>query len=143
MGSNQKMGYEGQLYIGPAGATASTLLTNCTDVTYNFDFETGKTTIRGDGTVIPIETEDVTLRKASIEWTMINDITDANLATVLAAAVAGNAIAIRTKDYAAGKGFDGDMVLKMEHGEPLSGEQTYKITATPSRAAGRYPLMYV
>jgi len=137
------MGFEGLLYIGAPGATASTLLTNCTDVTYNFDFDTGKTTIRGDGTVIPIETEDVTLRKASIEWTMINDVTDVNLATVLAAATAGTAIAIRTKDNVAGKGFDGDMVCKMEHGEPLSGEQTYKITATPSRAAGRLPQLYV
>jgi len=126
------------------GATATNLVTTVHgDVTYNFDMSTGKTTVRRDGTQIPIETEDVTLRKVSIEFTMANDVTDTSLQQLLAAAVAGTALAVRTKDYAAGKGYDGDMVFKMEHGEPLEAEQTYKFTGTPSRASGRAPQLYI
>ncbi len=74
---------------------------------------------------------------------MINDSTDTVLEAFRVAAFAGSALALRLKDYSAGKGFDGDVTIKMDHGEPLNGEQTYKFTATPTRSAGRSPSLYV
>jgi hypothetical protein len=138
------MGFEGQLFIGTAGTTAATQVTNLSDLNYNADFGKGNTTVRGTGAAPPIETEEVTSIKISgVEWTMINDITDTALQTILAAAYSGGRLAVRTKDYSTGKGIDADMTIKVEHGEPLNGEQTYKFSATPTRGAGRTPQLYV
>ena len=140
---NQKMGFEGRIYYGTAGSQASTLIENATDISEDFDFDEGSTTVRGDSTVAPVETGDVTVRKYSLEWTMVNDSTDTVLEALRVAAVAGTVVAIRGKDYAAGKGFDGDCKIKFKHGKPLKGEQTIQFTATPSRSAGRAPQLYV
>jgi len=138
-----KMGFEGRIYVGGTGSTAATLLENVKDIAYNLDIEKGDTTVRGDSTTVPIKTEDPTLRTVSIEWTMINDTTDANYEALRVAAAAGSAKAIRTKDHATGKGFDGDCSLSMQNGMPLAGEQTTQFTATPSRGYGRPPQLYV
>jgi hypothetical protein len=137
------MGFEGIILYGSTGSTASTQLLNVTDVAYNLDIEEGNTTVRGDSTTVPIETMDPTVRKVTIEWTMISDTSDASLAALRAAAYAGTGVALRTKDYAAGKGFDGDCFLKVEHGMPIKGEATHKFTATPSRSFSRAPVLYV
>ncbi len=140
--ANTKMGFEGLIYYGATGSTAATLLTNVKDINYNVDLERGDTTVRGDSTTIPIKTEDATLRTVSIEFTMINDITDTAFEAMRVAAAAGTGVAIRTKDYASGKGFDGDCTISMQNGMPLAGEQTTQFTATPSRGYGRAPLIY-
>jgi hypothetical protein len=57
----------------------------------------------------------------------------------LAAAAAGNPVALKTRDYMGGRGWDGDFELSMENGQPYRGEQTYKFTATPSDASARVP----
>jgi len=129
MPSGVKMGFEGEIYYGVAGSTAGTKLTNSRDITYNSDPTKGETTVRGDGSAPPIETERVVSVKFSIEWLMLRR-TDASLEALIAAAVVGTPVAIRTKDFAAGKGFDGDMTLSMKHGAPYKGEQTYAFTAT-------------
>ena len=46
-----------------------------------------------------------------------------------AAAATGAPIALRNKDYASGKGYDGDVTLGESEGEPLGGEQTLEFTA--------------
>lgn len=140
--ANVKMGFEGQVFQGATGSTATNQITNITDVSYNLDIEEGNTTVRGAGSSVPIETMDPTVLKTTIEFTMINDITDTILAALRAAAFGGTGIALRLKDYSAGKGFDGDVFLKCEHGEPIKGEQTFKFTATPSRSFGRAPVLY-
>lgn len=138
-----KMGFEGLAYYGAPGSTASTAITDSADLSYNLDVEKGNTTIRGDSTVPPIETEDVTIRKAQIEINMLNRTTDAVLEALRVAAASGAAVALRMKDHAAGKGFDGDVTLSEQEGRPLRGEQTIKFTATPTRSAGRTPSLYV
>jgi len=140
---NTKMGFEGLIYYGATGSTASTLLENTTDLAYNLDTETGDTTVRGDSTDIPIATEDVTELKVSIEWTMIDDITDTAYEALMAAAFAGDGVAIRTKAHSTGKGYDGDCTLKAQEGMPLNGSATTQFTATPSRSYGRAPQLRV
>ena len=138
-----KMGFEGEIYYGAAGATAATLLTNIRDENYDFDHGSGDTTVRGDGTAPPIETGRVTSRKVTLGWNMTNDPTDTALAALLAAAYGGTPVAIRTKDRAAGKGFDGDVYLKVKHGKPLKGEQTYDFSVDIVTRENRNPQLYV
>lgn len=137
------MGFEGLLYYGTAGSTAATLLTNCKDITLSMDVERGNTTVRGDSTVPPIETEDVTLRKVQIEFTMINDITDTAFAALNTATGTGAGVALRLKDYGSGKGPDADFTLSKSAPFPLNGEQAITFTATPSRSYGRAPTNWV
>jgi hypothetical protein len=127
-----KMGFEGQLFYGTAGSTAATQVTNCRDISYNVDIETGETTTRGDGSAPPIKTERVTGRMVDLSWQMLNKTTDTTLTALIAAAVAGTPVAIRTKSYSSGLGFDGDVILKFKLNKPLKGEQTYDWTATPN-----------
>ena len=141
--ANTKMGFEGQLFYGAAGSTASTLLGNTRDITLTFETEQGDTTKRGDGSAPPIETEDVTLRRVGIEFQMINDVTDSELAALEAAAAAGTPVALRGKDHSAGKGPDGDFILSRGKPLPLRGEQVITFTARPTRQSGRDPLPYV
>jgi hypothetical protein len=142
--SNIKMGFEGQVYFSATpGATATTLLENVKDANYNFDVEKGDTTVRGDGTVPPPKTEDVTIRNGTIDFTMIKDTTDTALEALLTAVYAGAGVAIRMKDFAAGKGYDGDCTGTVSRGKPLNGEQTLQFNFTPSRSYGRAPQFYV
>ena len=143
MADTIRMGFEGRALYGAAGATGSTDLTNTKDITYVMEPEKGDTTVRGAGTSPPIKTEKVTQRVASIEIVHLNDSADANLEAIRVAGYAGNPVAIRTKDYSAGKGFDGDCTGTVSRGKPLNGEQTLQISLTPSRSYGRAPQLYV
>ncbi len=141
--ANQKMGYEGILYTGTAGATATTQLENTRDITLEYDTEEGDTTVRGDSTGPPVNTSDPTALIVGLTFIMVNDITDSNFQTLSAAAAAGSLVALRGIDYSAGKGPDGDFHLKRSAPWPLKGEQVVTFTATPSRGAGRTPSLYV
>lgn len=137
------MGFEGLLYYGVAGSTGATLLENCRDITVTGDVGRGNTTVRGDGTSPPIETGDVTSIKLGIEFVMLNSKTDAALEALKAAAAAGTAVALRGKDYSAGKGPDGDFTLSQSKPWPLDGEQVITFTGEPTRGYGRAPQTYV
>lgn len=137
------MGFEGMLYYGIAGSTGSTLLENCRDITVSGDKEKGNTTVRGDSTGPPVETEDVTILKVQIEFIMLNSKTDTALEALKTAESTGNAVALRAIDFAAGKGPDGDFTLSASKPWPLNGEQVVTFTATPTRGYGRAPQTYV
>jgi hypothetical protein len=127
------MGFEGEMYYGAAGATAATKITNSQDINYELDFDEGDTTERGDGTLPPIETVEVTVRKISgLTLQMLNKEADATLAALLSAAATATPVAIRTKDKAAGKGVDADFFVKWKHGMPLKGQQTLEFTFRPT-----------
>jgi hypothetical protein len=136
---NTKMGFEGELYYGVAGQTAATKITNCRDVTIGIDPEKGDTTTRGDGSGPVVNSSRVVALSASLEWTMVNKADDTTLAALLAAAASGTPVALRGKDYAAGKGPDMDYTLAVQNGQPYKGEQTYQFTAEPTDEAGRTP----
>lgn len=140
--ANVKMGFEGLLYYGTAGSTASTLLENVKDITVSRDVERGNTTVRGTSAAPPIETEDVTTRKLQIEFVMIIDITDTSLEALRQAAANGTGVALRGKDYSSGKGPDADFTLSVSEPWPLNGEQAITFTATPTRSYGRAPVLY-
>lgn len=141
--SDNPMGFEGMLYSGVAGSTATTLLENCKDITIGGDNAKGNTTVRGDSSVPPIETEDVTIRKLTIEFVMLNSKTDTELERLKACAASGEAVALRGKDHAAGKGPDGDFTLSVSKPWPLEGEQVVTFSGSPTRGYGRAPLAYV
>lgn len=124
------MGYEAPLYIGTAGSQAATQVLKATDIDYTVDMEMGETTSRGDGTTVPIKGERPSTLSAEITFKMVNEASDTVLATLLAAARAGSAIAVYYKDRSSGKGFDGDMNIKVKLNTPLKGEQTYEFTCT-------------
>lgn len=140
--ASKKMGFEGLAYYGVAGSTAATLLTNTRDMAYNLATDKGDTTVRGDGTAPPIGTSRVTRRNFTITFNMVNKEGDTALEAMRVAAYAGTPVAIRMKDYASGKGYDGDVILECDHGKPLGGEQTYDFTAEPNDDL-RTPLPYV
>ena len=143
MAGTIRMGFEGQLFLGTAGSTAATLIENIKDISIDLGAERGDTTVRGDSTVPPIKTEDVTQRMSGIEFGMINDTSDTELTALLTAMALGEAVALRGKDYASGKGPDADFTLSAAWGQPLNGEQLITFTATPSRSYGRAPQSYV
>jgi len=138
-----KMGFEGLLYYGAAGSTAATQITNATDVSVSLDAEKASTSVRGAGSSVPINTEQVVAISFQAEWTMLDKSDDTTLEALKVAAAAGAGVALRMKDYSAGKGYDGDVTLSMKHGKPLKGEQTIVFTATPTDEGGRAPQLYV
>jgi Tfp pilus assembly major pilin PilA len=128
----KKQGFEGLIYYGTAGSTAATQITNSRDISETIDIEEGDTTVRGAGSSPPIKTSRVTGITYGLDWQMVEKSDDTTLTALKAAAVAGTPIAIRTKSYASGTGYDGDMVIKFKKGTPLKGEQTYDFTGVPN-----------
>lgn len=126
------MGFEGELFYGVAGSTAATRISNSRDITVDFTTEKGDTTVRGDGTAPPINTSRVTARGMTITFQMLVKSDDTTFAALMTAAAAGTPVAIRSKAYSTGLGYDGDMVLDWNHGKPLRGEQTIDFTGTPN-----------
>ena len=143
MATHFKMGFEGLVYYGAAGSTAATQLQNTGDINYVLSHERGDSTVRGDSSAPPIKTESVTARVAAVEFQMKNYASDTSLEAIRVASAAGTAVAIRTKDHSAGKGFDGDCHVEVSHPYPLAGEQVVTITCTPTRDGGRMPSLYV
>lgn len=141
------MGFEGMAYYGVAGATASTLLENAKDISFTLTSNKGNTTVRGDSSAAPIETQRTTMNIAAITIQMLNDNTDTALEALRQAAAGqgpdGNGVAIRLKDYTAGKGPDMDCEVEASNPYPLDGEQVIDFTLTPSRSYGRAPQLYV
>src|SRR4051812_19044130 len=122
--ATKKMGFEGLMYQGTAGSTGANQINNCRDITETFDIGEGDTTVKGDSSAPPIETSRVVSRKYAIDFQMLYKSDDTVFLTLMANAVAGTPVAIRSKAYASGLGFDGDMNIKWKHGKPLKGEQT-------------------
>lgn len=147
--ADQKMSFEGLAYYGTVGSTpgAGGLIPETRDMSMTFTSEKGSTTVRevdGSGNpVVPVETENVTVLKWQFDFQTLNVPGNAIIAALLAASFAGTPIALRTKDFASGKGYDGDVILEHKQGLSLRGEQTLDFTAKPTRAGGRRPQFYV
>ena len=137
-----KMGFEGLAYHGTKGSTASTLIANRVDVSFDVDPQMAPTTVAGPGTAPPVETEGVATIKWSCTIKMKNSTSDAVLAALRTAAASGNAVALRFKDNSAGKGYDGDCNVKETFGGNLNGEQTFDFAFTPNGDL-RAPALYV
>lgn len=131
----KRMGFEGKIYYGTAGSTASTELTIARDVSYKF--ENTEADISDRSSIINLY--DVGGVDFSLEFEINNQDTDAFVAAVRAAAIAGTAIAFRTRDKTAGWGVDGDFVVGIDESQALRDAQRIKVTAKPTDKNGRLP----
>jgi hypothetical protein len=136
-------GYQGILYYGTAGAQAPTQVTNCEDLQYDTEPERASTTVRGTGATPPIQTSKVVALKPVITWSMLMKSDDATLTALLAAARTGAAVALRTKSYASGLGFDGDCTIGVSHEMTLAGQSKFNFTAEATDDEGRSPQLNV
>ena len=124
-------GYAGQLFYGLAGATAGTQVLNCEDLNYTNPLDKIETTVRGAGVSVPKKSEKAVAVGAEITWSMIHKNGDAVLVSFLAASRTAALVALRTRSYSAGTGFDGDCTLTVTHEMTLKGQSKYNFTATP------------
>ena len=131
----KRMGFEGKTYYGTAGSTASTELTIVRDVSYAFS--NAEADISDRSSIINLY--DVGGVDFSLEFEINNQDTDAFVAAVRAAAIAGTAIAFRTRDKTAGWGVDGDFVVSIDESQALRDAQRIKVTAKPTDKNGRLP----
>ena len=139
----ESLGFQGLLYYGAAGSTATTQITDARDISVKIEPEKASTTKRGDGLTVPIKTEAVVAIGWSMDFSIVNDSDDAVCAALFAAAVLGNPLAFRAIPYLGGLGYDGDCTFSFQHGMPLAGEQQCDITATPTCESDRDPSLNV
>jgi len=130
-----KLGPDGILYYGASGSTPSTVVQHIRDVTVKTDPTKADTSSRDS----MLDTEETVGLKVAIDFEMLNRTDNAVLTALLTAAAAGNAVALKTRDYSGGRGWLGDFELSVENGQPYRGEQTYKFTATASSKSARVP----
>lgn len=131
----KRMGFEGKLYWGAAGSTASTELTIARDVSYKF--ENTEADISDRASIIDLM--DVAGVKFSLEFEVNNQDTDTFISTVRAAAIAGTAIAFRTRDKDSGWGVDGDFIVGVDESQALRDAQRIRITCSPTDKNDRVP----
>ncbi len=124
-----KLGLDAQLFIGDAGATASTEMKNCKDVTHNL--ETGEadiTTRAAEGWRITA----ATLKDASLEFEMVWDTEDTGFNKIQNAYFSNGAIALFASD-GEGNGLDADFVVtSFSRSEPLEEALTVSVTCKPT-----------
>lgn len=129
MAGRKRVSFEGKIYHGTAGSTAATEMGNITEVTENFTAKEAEVTEKGISG-IPNTAVEITEMSYDISFTMYEKDGDTSLAAIRAAAAAGTPIALRTKAYDSGIGFDGDVVIVSKGlGKPMGGAQTHQFTA--------------
>jgi hypothetical protein len=134
-----RAGWERKLYIGTAGSTAATQLTQgVTDVDVQKPKERASTTDRGDGSAVPREHQQVVGRSAEVKWKQRYYDSDSNLNTIIAAAESGAGLAIKVERYDSGEvEFDGDCTIDMNSPGPIAGGMEIEFTAIPTKDYGR------
>lgn len=125
--------YQRQVFYGTAGTTAATQILCLIEAEVNKSKTYDPTTVRGDGTTIPIQTEQAVERICAISFKIRNETTGDNATTVtslLAAATHSSnpTIALKVVSYSGGATeFDGDVTLDVA--DPDSRELSF--TARP------------
>lgn len=135
------MGYQGLLYYGTKGSSASTQITGRVDVSYETSVETGSTTSAGDGSSVPIQTGEAVSLNGRITFNMIVADDDAAIVALLAAANTGNPIALKYIRASGLLGFDADCVISATQGSPLGGEATIDFAVEALSASDRAPVL--
>ena len=123
----RRIGFEGKLHWGTAGATGTTELTRARDVGYKFDPTRGDTSDRAS----VIDYSRVCGVKFTLDFEINNDDSDPFVAAVRAAAAAGTLIAFRTRDKTSGWGCDGDFNVGLDESQPLRDRQAIKVNCEP------------
>jgi hypothetical protein len=123
----RRIGFEGKLYWGTAGSTASTELSIARDVGYKFDPTRADVSDRGS----IIDYSRVAGIKFTLDFETTNNDSDPFVAAVRAAAAAGTLIAFRTRDKTSGWGVDGDFNVSLDESQPLRDRQAIKVNCEP------------
>jgi hypothetical protein len=125
-----KLGLEGKLYYGDAGAMASNELKNAKDVTLNLESSEADITTRGNnGWRATVSA----LKDASVEFELVWDTGDAGFTAIKNAYLNGTAIALAILDGVDGEGLDADFsITSFSRGEPLEEAMTVSVTAKPT-----------
>lgn len=137
----KKMGYQGLLYYGTKGSTASTQVLKRVNATYGITPEVGSTTSAGDGTTVPIATGEAVTLTGEVSFNMIVDSNDAALVAMRAAAATGDPIALRFIPFTGSTGLNADCIISISQGAPLDGEQTADIEVVAMSASLREPIL--
>ncbi len=131
------MGFKGKLLSGAAGSTPSdSAILKARDVSYKIDSVTDDVSDRGN----IHEVVDVAQIKIGLQFELNNNDADTLAQAIRSAITTGDAVAIRTRDKAAGYGVDADWVFSLSEEQPLKGAQRIKVDAMPTDKNGRYPV---
>ena len=129
------IGLDAKLYRGPAGAPATTEMLNVRNV--KTPVEKGEANISRRGS--RWELTKATLKKATIDFEMINDDTDADVQAIATAFFADTPLAFKVLDKASGHGLDADFeIMKFERAEDLEDAQIITVSIKPTYV-GRWP----
>ena len=133
-------GWERQVFVGPPGGTASTQLLHLIDAGVSKRNERTETTDRGDGTEIPISTQQTVARGAEATFSVRYYASDSDVADLIAAAEEGEPRAIKILRSADGvQELDADVDLDYDSPGGLKDGMPIDFTATLNRDYGRMP----
>ena len=135
------MGYQGGLFYGTKGSTASTRINSRVDVSYEIGVETGSTTSAGGGTSVPINTGESTALTPKITFNMVVRDDDSAVVALQAAAATGDPIALKYVRSTGKLGFDCDCIISTTQGSPLKGEATMDVSVEQVSASLRTPIL--
>jgi hypothetical protein len=125
-----RLGLEGKLYYGDAGALASNELKNAKDVTLNLESSEADVTTRGNN---GWRATVAALKDASVEFELVWDTGNAGFTAIKNAYLNGAAIALAILDDVDGEGLDADFsITSFSRGEPLEEAMTVSVTAKPT-----------
>jgi hypothetical protein len=128
-------GLDAKLYRGTAGATASSEVANVRDLNYDSEWQEEDISTRGS----LFELSGATMLKVGINWEMIANDADADLAAIRGAHEIKTVLAFKIVDKASGKGIDADfLVMKCARKQGLKGVITYDVSIKPTYVT-RYP----
>jgi len=123
------VGLDAKLYRGNAGSPAATEMLNVRDVTRPDSKSEADISRRGSRWHVV----KVTRRKVEVNFTMINDDSDADVLALRNAYDADTPLAFKVLDKASGKGIDADWeITKFEESHPDETEQTISVTIKPT-----------
>ncbi len=123
------VGLDAKLYRGAVGSSAATEMTNVRDLTMPDSRAEANISRRGSWYHVIKSTR----RTIEVNFTMINDDTDADLTALRAAYAANDPLAFKVLDKANGKGVLADWhITNMERNEPDETEQTISVTIKPT-----------
>jgi len=127
-----KLGLDAKIYYGTSGASASTVMSNVTNVTLNLTKgEADVTTRAASGWKLTVGT----LNDASVEWEMIWDTSDAGFTAMKNAFFNNTLAALKIMDGAAtgSQGLDADFaIVAFTRDEQLTEALKVKVTAKPA-----------
>ena len=129
------VGLDAKLYRGTAGAPATTEMLNVRNV--KLPIEKGEANISRRGS--RWELTKATLKKASVDFEMINDDADADVQAIATAFFADTPLAFKILDKESGHGLDADFeITKFERSEDLEDAQVISVSIKPTYV-GRWP----